>query len=104
MCIRDSLKVAGSHTQFDDLVNHIDDVISYNRVIGNSRIVCPWYDLKDEEKMCIRDRVMRVFNIIAENQKRGLPFFFRGFEHFFHRGIFCTACRRNNSLVAFCST
>lgn len=51
MLDRCHLKVAGSHTQFDDLVNHIDDVIAYNRTIGNSRIVCPWYDLKDEESL-----------------------------------------------------
>lgn len=45
------LKVAGSHTPFDDLVHHTDEVIEYNRIIGNHRIVCPWFEVKDENSL-----------------------------------------------------
>lgn len=36
------LKVAGSHIQADLILNHLDEVIAFEKEIGNEYIICPW--------------------------------------------------------------
>lgn len=45
------LQVAASHTGADLLANDLDQVIAYNSIIGNRRIVCPWYGVQDKESL-----------------------------------------------------
>lgn len=47
----DSLQLAamGSHTRIEELLGDLDNVIAYNRVIGSSYIVIPYYEMKSEE-------------------------------------------------------
>lgn len=38
------LACAGSHIGIDRLIHHLEEEIAYNRTIGNSSLVIPWYD------------------------------------------------------------
>lgn len=42
------LKVAGSHIQLDLILNQTDDVIAFEKELGNSRIICPWANFETE--------------------------------------------------------
>lgn len=46
-----NLKAVGSHTPFEDIVYKCDEIISYNKEIGNKNIVCPYYNLKTKEDL-----------------------------------------------------
>jgi sugar phosphate isomerase/epimerase len=45
------LKACGSHVQFKDIENNIDDVIEYNLAIGNEYIICPYTPFNDLENV-----------------------------------------------------
>ncbi|WP_309122235.1 sugar phosphate isomerase/epimerase [Paenibacillus sp.] len=47
----DSLQLAsmGSHTRIEELLNHLDEVVTYNQTIGSSYIVIPYYEMTSEE-------------------------------------------------------
>lgn len=49
--VLDSLQLAamGSHTKMEELLNNLDEVIAYNRTIGSSYIVIPYYEMTSEE-------------------------------------------------------
>lgn len=41
------LSAVGSHTSLEDLTERLEEVVAYNKAIGNTHIVCPWSDIKD---------------------------------------------------------
>lgn len=43
------LKAMGSHTRMEELLDHLDEVIAYNQVIGSSYIVIPYYKIESME-------------------------------------------------------
>lgn len=45
------LTAVGSHTSLEDLTDRLEEVIAYNKVIGNKYIICPWSDIKDKESL-----------------------------------------------------
>ena len=57
------LEVAGSHTSYDLLLNHLDEVISYNKKIGNKHIICPWCEFSTREKL---EDIIINFNWISQ--------------------------------------
>ncbi|MFC7677661.1 sugar phosphate isomerase/epimerase family protein [Paenibacillus sp. GCM10028914] len=44
-----NLKAMGSHTPIDELLGNLDEVITYNQVIGSSYIVIPYYKIESME-------------------------------------------------------
>lgn len=47
------LKAVGSHTPLEALTTKLDEVIAYNKIIGNKYIVCPWSDIKNLDTLTI---------------------------------------------------
>ncbi len=45
------LKIAGSHTSIELLTDKLNEVISYNKTIGNTNIICPYYVVEDEKSL-----------------------------------------------------
>ncbi len=43
------LQVAGSHTAYELLENELDQVITYNKIIGNTDIVIPYYEFEEKQ-------------------------------------------------------
>lgn len=73
------LKAAGSHTPFETLTDDLDEVIRYNKAIENKNIVCPYYEVKDEESL---QTLIQAFRPIALKLKEeGLNFYYHNHSH-----------------------
>ncbi|WP_213614828.1 sugar phosphate isomerase/epimerase family protein [Paenibacillus lactis] len=46
---KSGLEAMGSHTRVEELMDHLDEVIAYNQVIGSSYIVIPYYKIESME-------------------------------------------------------
>ncbi|PGS48769.1 sugar phosphate isomerase/epimerase [Bacillus sp. AFS041924] len=44
------LKSAGAHVSADQIIHHIDDVIAFEKELGNKYIVCPWASFNSLEE------------------------------------------------------
>lgn len=49
MLEKSGLEAMGSHTRVEELLDHLDEVIAYNQVIGSSYIVIPYYKIESME-------------------------------------------------------
>lgn len=45
------LKLSGTHSALDDLVNNYDSVVAYHKAIGNKNYIIPAYDLSSQDKI-----------------------------------------------------
>ena len=45
------LRVSGTHTGIEELLNRFDETVAYHRAIGNTRIIIPGADLSDQTKL-----------------------------------------------------
>lgn len=54
-----NLKLSGTHSSFDDLVNNYDATVSFHKAIGNKYYIIPSYDLFSQEKL---DRFVELVN------------------------------------------
>ncbi|NMA84040.1 MAG: sugar phosphate isomerase/epimerase [Epulopiscium sp.] len=43
------LTVSGSHVSMEKLQNHLEEEIEYNKILGNTYLICPWLKWKDEK-------------------------------------------------------
>ena len=46
-----NLKISGTHSGFDELVNNFDETVSFHKAIGNKNYIIPWCDLSSQEKI-----------------------------------------------------
>ena len=44
------LKIAGAHISADQIIHHIDDVIAFEKELGNKYVVCPWANFNSLEE------------------------------------------------------
>lgn len=51
MLKENNLKIAGTHSAFDDLVNDFDATAAYHKAIGNKNYIIPGYDLTSQDKI-----------------------------------------------------
>lgn len=45
------LKVSGTHTGLNEIVDHYEETLAYHKAIGNKRIIVPGHDLSTKEKL-----------------------------------------------------
>ena len=45
------LKVSGTHSSLDDLVNNFEETLAYHKAIGNKNYIIPGYDLSSQKKI-----------------------------------------------------
>lgn len=78
-----SLKVAGSHTGCDLLFGKPQEVIAYNKIIGNKNIVCPHFDLKDEQSL---EKLVSEFERVYPMYKQaGMELYYHNHNHEFFK-------------------
>ncbi len=76
-----NLGVAGSHTSYDLLLHHLDEVIEYNKIIGNKHIICPYCVFPDEDAL---EKVITNFNVIGKRlEEEGFVFSYHNHSHEF---------------------
>lgn len=77
------LTVVGSHTPLEDLMNKLDEVIAYNKVIGNQYIICPWSDVKDEESLDALAASLQ--SVIGTLKEKGMTLLYHNHDHEFKK-------------------
>ena len=59
---RYNLKLSGTHSSFDDLLNNYEETVAYHKAIGNKNYIIPGYDLWSQQKL---DRFVEQVNPIC---------------------------------------
>lgn len=78
-----NLKAAGSHTSYELLMEDLDGVIEYNKVIGNKYITCPWCSFPNEEAF---EEIVHNFNQIGKRlAEEGFTFSYHNHSHEFEK-------------------
>ncbi|MBU3812094.1 MAG: sugar phosphate isomerase/epimerase [Candidatus Niameybacter stercoravium] len=73
----------GSHTPLEQLVDHLDEVITYNKTIGNPYIVCPWSEVKDEESLGVLAAQLQ--KVVQRLQDEGMMLLYHNHDHEFKK-------------------
>ncbi|MFD4707524.1 sugar phosphate isomerase/epimerase family protein [Gottfriedia sp. NPDC058432] len=61
------LKIAGAHVSADQIIHHIDDVIAFEKELGNKYVVCPWANFTSiEEWKEFAEHLQQSANKLAE--------------------------------------
>ncbi|MCG8500758.1 MAG: sugar phosphate isomerase/epimerase [Firmicutes bacterium] len=75
------LKAAGSHVSMDQLTSNLDEVIAFNKAIGNAYIICPWAEFETKEDYI---NTAKKFNEIGQRcNENGLIFCYHNHDHEF---------------------
>ncbi|MEG0086354.1 MAG: sugar phosphate isomerase/epimerase [Niameybacter sp.] len=74
-----NLCVVGSHTSLEALENQFEEVIAYNRAIGNKYLVCPWSELKDLEGLAIL--ASQIEKLIPKIKAEGMELLYHNHDH-----------------------
>ncbi len=45
------LKLSGTHSSLDDLVNNYDETVAFHKAIGNKNYIIPWYDFSSQKRI-----------------------------------------------------
>ncbi|WP_239257242.1 sugar phosphate isomerase/epimerase family protein [Listeria ilorinensis] len=73
------LAVAGSHIPIERLIGHLDEVIQFEKEIGNHEIVCPYSDFETEKEWRLFARELR--EIGKKIKANGLAFSYHNHAH-----------------------
>ena len=73
----------GSHTPLEQGVDHLDEVITYNKTIGNPYIVCPWSEVKDEESLGVLAAQLQ--KVVQRLQDEGMMLLYHNHDHEFKK-------------------
>ena len=46
-----SLKLSGTHSSLDDLVNNYEETVAFHKAIGNKNYIIPWYEFKTQNNI-----------------------------------------------------
>lgn len=76
-----NLLVAGSHTSYEQLTTHLDEVMEYNHILGNKNIICPYCEFPDQNTL---DSIIEQFQMIGTRlKKEGFSFHYHNHKHEF---------------------
>lgn len=73
------LTTVASHTPLEALENQFDEVIRYNKTIGNRYLVCPWSELKDKESL--QEISLRLKTLIPKVKAEGMELLYHNHDH-----------------------
>lgn len=81
--IRLGLQAVGTHTPLEDLVDRLEEVIAYNKTIGNAYIICPWSDVKDEASLEVL--VSQLQKVVTRLAKENMTLLYHNHDHEFKK-------------------
>lgn len=85
MLDENNIKISGTHSPFEDLVNNFDDTVAFHKAIGNKNYILPGVDLSSQEK--IDYFVKTVGPIVEKLNSHGINFAY----HNHHREFFANS-------------
>jgi sugar phosphate isomerase/epimerase len=71
----------GSHTAWDIVENDFDQMVAYNKTIGNNRIICPWYDMNSEAE--VKEFAKKVAVYAPKLKEAGMTLYYHNHAHEF---------------------
>ncbi|GKX29799.1 sugar phosphate isomerase [Vallitalea longa] len=78
-----NLTVMGSHIGLEELEKNLDDIIEYNKTIGNSFIICPYAKCETKEQL---EELANKLNIIGNKlSAEGLQLLYHNHSHEFEK-------------------
>lgn len=83
------LTVLASHEPYERVVGNADEVIAYNKAIGNSKIVIPWLSTNDPEEL--RKVTKGVQSVEKQYAEEGMVLCYHNHRHDFEKvdGVYC---------------
>lgn len=76
-----SLVVVGSHTPLESIVNDLEEVIAYNKIIGNKYIVCPWAKVETIEEL--QELIAKLQEAASLLEANGMTLLYHNHDHEF---------------------
>lgn len=78
-----NLEAMGAHVGEDLIFDKTDETIAFHKVIGNTRIICPWADLKTrEDVIAFTDKIKAV---AAKFKANGMQLYYHNHAHEFEK-------------------
>lgn len=78
---KNNLIAVGSHTATNLLTDQLDEVIAYNKIIGNKNVICPFHQMESKEDL---EQMIKLFTpIIKKLEDNGLCFGYHNHSHEF---------------------
>lgn len=68
------MKLSGTHSSYDDLVNSFDETVAFHRAIGNRNYIIPGYDLSSQERL--DDFIAKINPIQERLENEGIRLFY----------------------------
>ncbi|MEG0692358.1 MAG: sugar phosphate isomerase/epimerase [Oscillospiraceae bacterium] len=76
-----NLEALGAHVHEDEMFDKADETIAFHKVIGNNRIICPWYDLKT--KADVLELAEKMKAVAPKYKAAGMKLFYHNHAHEF---------------------
>lgn len=77
------LEALAAHIPPEEMFEHTDEMIAYHKVIGNSRLICPWYDLKTEAD--VDELAGKLLAIAPKIKAAGMKLYYHNHAHEFQK-------------------
>ncbi|MFZ2537938.1 MAG: sugar phosphate isomerase/epimerase [Oscillospiraceae bacterium] len=78
-----NLEVLGAHIGEDLMFDKADETIAFHKVIGNTRIICPWYDIKT--KADVLELAEKIKAVAPKYKDAGMKLFYHNHAHEFQK-------------------
>ncbi len=75
------LEALGAHVPAEEIFDHPEETIAFHRIIGNRRIICPWFDLHTAEDV---ELLASKFEAVVEKyHAAGMKLYYHNHSHEF---------------------
>ncbi len=76
-----NLEVMGAHIAPELIFDEADKTIAFHKSIGNTRIICPWYDLKTKADVLVLAEKMK--SVASKYKENGMKLYYHNHDHEF---------------------
>lgn len=81
MLEKNDIKISGTHSSFDDLVNNFETTVAYHKAIGNKYYIIPGYDLSSQQR--IDEFIEKAIPISKRLKEQGITLGYHNHAHEF---------------------
>ena len=76
-----NLEAMGAHEPADEIFDHVEETIAYHKTIGNHRIICPYYPMKNRADA---EELAKKYEAVAERYaQEGMKLYYHNHHHEF---------------------
>lgn len=78
-----NLEALGAHVGEDLMFDKVDETIAFHKTIGNTRIICPWYNLKTREDVLALAK--KIKEVAPKYKAAGMKLYYHNHDHEFKK-------------------